>query len=69
DDFVPRHRGDGSATELKGVPSSRGTYRGPARVVRNADEFARVQRGDVLVVPYSDVAWTPLFARAGAVVA
>ncbi|HEX5827484.1 MAG TPA: PEP/pyruvate-binding domain-containing protein [Candidatus Limnocylindrales bacterium] len=69
DDFVPRHRGDGSERELRGVPSSRGTYRGPARVVRGADEFARVQRGDVLVVPYSDVAWTPLFARAGAVVA
>jgi pyruvate,water dikinase len=69
DDFVPRHRGDGTARELRGVPSSRGTYRGTARLVRSADEFARLERGDVLVVPYSDVAWTPLFARAGAVVA
>lgn len=25
--------------------------------------------GDVLVVPFSDVGWTPLFARAGAVIA
>ena len=25
--------------------------------------------GDVLVVPHSDVAWTPLFGRAGAVIA
>ncbi len=69
DDFVPRRRGDGTARELRGVPSSRGTYRGTARIVRGSDEFARVQRGDVLVVSYSDVAWTPLFARAGAVVA
>jgi pyruvate,water dikinase len=29
----------------------------------------RVQEGDVLVIPYSDVSWTPLFAKAGAVVA
>ena len=32
-------------------------------------DFNKVQQGDVLVIPYSDVGWTPLFARAGAVVA
>ena len=69
DDFVPRHRPAAGATTLLGVPSSRGTYRGPARVVRSTDDASRLGRGDVLVVPYSDVAWTPLFARAGAVVA
>ncbi|MEJ2753241.1 MAG: PEP-utilizing enzyme [Chloroflexota bacterium] len=28
-----------------------------------------MQAGAVLVIPYSDVSWTPLFAKAGAVVA
>jgi pyruvate,water dikinase len=28
-----------------------------------------LEAGDVLVIPYSDVGWTPLFAKAGAVVA
>jgi len=28
-----------------------------------------LEQGDVLVIPYSDVGWTPLFTRAGAVVA
>ena len=28
-----------------------------------------MQPGDVLVVPFADVAWTPLFGRAAAVVA
>jgi pyruvate,water dikinase len=28
-----------------------------------------VAQGDVIVIPYSDVAWTPLFARAAGVVA
>ena len=30
-------------------------------------EFCR--EGDVLVIPYSDVGWTPLFIKAGAVIA
>ena len=38
-------------------------------MVRGLRDFDRVQPGDVLVIPYSDVGWTPLFARAGAVVA
>jgi pyruvate,water dikinase len=69
EDFVPRHRADGASEELRGVPSSRGTYRGPVRVIRSGEEFGKLRGGDVLVVPHSDVAWTPLFARAGAVVA
>lgn len=54
---------------LRGVPTSRGRYRGSARVIRDTGEFARLQKGDVLVIPFSDVGWTPLFAKAGAVVA
>lgn len=54
---------------LKGTPTSRGVYTGPVRVVKGVQDMSRVQRGDVLVIPYSDVGWTPLFAKAGAVVA
>ena len=54
---------------LRGTPTSRGHYIGPARVVGGLDDFDRVQPGDVLVIPYSDVGWTPLFSAAGAVVA
>jgi pyruvate,water dikinase len=55
--------------ELTGTPTSGGYYRGKARVVRSPREFGRVEQGDVLVIPYSDVAWTALFSKAGAVVA
>jgi len=55
--------------KLRGVATSRGTYTGPVRVVRGLEDFDRLQPGDVLVIPYSDVGWTPLFARAGAVIA
>jgi pyruvate,water dikinase len=54
--------------ELRGVPSSRGYYSGPAKIVRSIQEFAKLEKGDVLIIPYSDVGMTPLFSKAGAVV-
>jgi pyruvate,water dikinase len=55
--------------KLIGIPTSHGYYQGPVRVVRGLKDFEKVQTGDVLVVPFSDVGWTPLFSRAGAVIA
>lgn len=54
---------------LKGVATSLGDYTGRVKVIRGIQDFPKVQEGDVLVIPYSDVGWTPLFAKAGAVVA
>jgi pyruvate,water dikinase len=54
---------------LKGIATSQGRYTGLARVLQGIQDMGKVQEGDVLVIPYSDVGWTPLFARAGAVVA
>ena len=67
DEPLPPHTG--SARDLSGTPTSRGQYTGPVRVVRGIGDLDKVAPGDVLVVPYSDVGWTPLFAKAGAVVA
>ncbi len=69
DDFVPGVGDVGDATTWKGTPTSRGTHRGTTRVVRGIADFDRVEDGDILVIPFSDVGWTPLFGRAGAVVA
>jgi pyruvate,water dikinase len=55
--------------KLAGIPASSGYYQGRVKVVRSAEDFHRVEKGDVIAIPYSDVAWTPLFAKAGAVVA
>lgn len=54
---------------LRGTPTSPGYYSGPVCLVHGIEDFDKVQPGDVLVIPFSDVGWTPLFARAGAVVA
>ena len=53
---------------LQGVGTSRGRYRGTARFIESLDDAAKLGDGEVLVVEYSDVAWTPLFPRAGAVI-
>ena len=53
---------------LEGVATSRGHYIGPTRVVNGPSDFDKIQVGDVLVIPYSDVSWTPLFSKAAAVV-
>jgi phosphohistidine swiveling domain-containing protein len=58
-----------SGSRLKGTPTSRGYYRGAVKVVRGIKDFAKVEPGSVLVIPYSDVGWTPLFTRAGALIA
>jgi pyruvate,water dikinase len=60
---------DALAEKLTGTPTSRGYYTGPVKVVCGIEDFAKLQQGDVLAAPYSDVSWSPLFARAGAVVA
>ena len=54
---------------MYGTPTSQGYYIGSIKVVFGREEFDKVERGDVIVIPYSDVGWTPLFARAGAVIA
>ena len=69
DDFVPTTVDIEDGQVLSGVPTARGRYRGTVRVVRGFDDFGAVATGDIIAIPYSDVGWTPLFARAGAVVA
>jgi phosphohistidine swiveling domain-containing protein len=54
---------------LYGTPTSRGRYTGPACVIHGIHEFGKMRAGDVLVIPYSDAGWTPLFSKAGAVIA
>ena len=51
-----------------GIGTSSGTYSGKTRVVLKIDDFGTVQKGDVLLIPFSDVSWTPILAKAGAIV-
>lgn len=64
--FPPRPP-DGDAL-LSGMSGSPGVAEGPARIVRDSTEFDKLVPGDVLVAPYTNPSWTPLFQRAVAVV-
>ncbi|MET8159287.1 PEP/pyruvate-binding domain-containing protein [Sphaerisporangium sp. NPDC005289] len=63
-----RVAGDTGDTVLRGTPGSRGTVTGAARVVRGPGDFGRVRRGDILVCPFTDPAWTPLLRVVAGVV-
>jgi rifampicin phosphotransferase len=53
---------------LVGQPASAGRATGPVHLMHSPDDVARFADGDVLVAKATAPAWTPLFARAAAVV-
>ena len=55
-------------TVLTGLGGSPGSYTGRSRIITGLDQAGRIEPGDVLVAPFTDAAWTPLFLVAGAVV-
>ncbi|MDN5802966.1 MAG: phosphoenolpyruvate synthase, partial [Microlunatus sp.] len=55
-------------TLVSGTAAGGGRVVGPVRVVHDSSEFAQLRPGDVLVCLATNPSWTPLFARAAAVV-
>jgi len=53
---------------LVGHPASAGRATGPVRIISGPADFASFADGDILVAKATAPAWTPLFARAAAVV-
>jgi len=59
---------EAAGAEIVGISGSPGVVTGTARVVLDpADPFA-LEPGDILVAPFTDPSWTPLFMTAGGVV-
>lgn len=59
-----------AAAVLQGMPVSAGRAVGPARVVLTTESAREVELkvGEVLIAPFTDAPWTPLFIAAAAVV-
>jgi phosphohistidine swiveling domain-containing protein len=53
---------------LRGISGSPGVAEGPVRIVHDSSEFGNLRSGEVLVAPYTNPAWTPLFQWIVAVV-
>ncbi len=58
----------GRIKNLKGTGTSPGIFTGKTRIVTGMADFVDVARGDVVVIPFSDVSWTPILSIAGAIV-
>jgi phosphohistidine swiveling domain-containing protein len=65
---APAEAAAANGTVLRGIPVSPGCVTAPARVVRELTDDIELQPGEVLVCPFTDAAWTPLFFNAAAVV-
>jgi phosphohistidine swiveling domain-containing protein len=63
-----RTTGPAPPDAIVGQPASPGRATGPVRIVHGPGDFDRFQPGEVLVARATAPAWTPLFARAVAVV-
>ncbi len=48
-------------TKLHGIPASRGSARGPARVIRDAGDLGQLQAGEILVCESTSASWTLVF--------
>lgn len=60
--------GAGDGTVLRGQTASPGRCEGLARVILDPAVDAELRPGEILVAPFTDPAWTPLFLTAGAAV-
>lgn len=59
---------DETKQSFSGYAASQGSYTGTVKVVRGPEEFAKVQKGDILVCRTTTPPWTVLFSLVGAVV-
>jgi phosphoenolpyruvate synthase/pyruvate phosphate dikinase len=53
---------------IRGMPVSSGAARGPARILLDPADGALLHKGEILVAPFTDPGWTPLFLTAGGLV-
>src|ERR671914_722726 len=54
--------------KVRGLGASPGVYEGPARVVRGTQDFARIEKGDILVTKATTAAFNTVLPLLGAIV-
>lgn len=66
---LPESQDSNDGALVAGLPGSPGVAEGTVRVISGPEHFGELRSGEVLVCPYTNPSWTPLFHRAVAVVA
>ncbi len=65
--FQPTQQ-ESSAQVIRGIPVNSGVYEGPARIVLDSDDFAKVKQGDVLIARSTSPYFNVLLPLLGAIV-
>ena len=65
---IPPPIPDKEHKQFRGIPTSPGIYEGKITVIRGYQDFQKEIDGNIIVIPFSDVGWTPIMVNAGAIV-
>jgi pyruvate,water dikinase len=57
-----------AGNQIRGIPVSRGVVRARARIVNSIAEAAALQQGEIMVVSFTDIGWTPYFSVIGGLI-
>lgn len=59
----------GEAIEsLKGISVCRGKRYGRAKIVKSFDDAQKIEKGEIMVAPFTDIGWSPYYSVIGALV-
>jgi len=64
DDFIQTN----NIKEIKGQVACKGKVKGKVRLVFNASQISKVEKGDILVAPLTTVSYVPAMEKAGAII-
>jgi phosphohistidine swiveling domain-containing protein len=59
---------NGKIKSIKGLTASKGNAKGRVRLVLNASQINKVEKGDILVAPFTTVSYVPAMEKASAIV-
>jgi len=68
DSLPPEISDDNISKIMRGVPASKGYCIGKITLIKSIEDFPKVTGGDILVIPYSDISWTPIFTNTKGVI-
>jgi len=61
-------QGKSIANVIQGMPVSGGYIEGVVRLIRSMDDFPKMKDNDIILIPFSDIGWTPVLTRAKAII-
>jgi len=68
DDKPPIKTSSQKAEILEGIAASGGYCSGKVKLIKNMSDFIKVEEGDIIAIPHSDISWTPILVKARAII-